>query len=349
MKNIYHVFTANRLHLVPQIIRGFYEKVNSVNHVFILWKCDDRNRNVYLSLKEEIGIEEMYFAFSLKELESFLPSKSVIIILHSINLEYTFFLLKNKYVNVNGVFWGSGIRLNNLKNYLFYPIKFLLYHQFKTIVTLMQPDKISLQNNYGLKNVKLIPYIGERELILRTDIFNDFIDGNIIYIGNNSSCLASYLKLSKGVLWRFRQVANIRFMLNYDLSYSEEYHKLLIFCKKYYNSSKLDTDFYNIKEYIDYMNKCSIYICGEDRQTGLGAIYTLLNLGKKIFLQGNNYLWIKSLGCHIYHIDDIKKMSYQQLISPLNLRHKKENRNIIRKFENTDCKIDMWNEYLKSL
>ena len=97
------------------------------------------------------------------------------------------------------------------------------------------------------------------------------------------------------------------------------------------------------------MNKCSHYLCNEHSQTGLGAIYTCLQLGKKIFLAGANYDWISSLGCKIYHIEEINNMSYEEFVTPLSNDIICHNMEIMKRLEDIDTKVNAWNSYLSSL
>lgn len=75
---------------------------------------------------------------------------------------------------------------------------------------------------------------------------------------------------------------SIQCMLHYDLNKNKKYNQLLkvgddLFKSNFY----LNTILYSLDEYFQYMNKCDIYICGVDRQTGLGAINACLRLGEE--------------------------------------------------------------------
>jgi len=348
MKRIYHIFTANRVHLSPQIIKGFQVKLINYEHVFLLWRCNEQNKVIYNSLRNELQLEYMYYMEELADVKRIIPVKDAVILLHSFMPRLSLYLYCLNYKKVNAVCWGSGVKLDCIKNYIYYPIKFILYHYYDSIVALMKPDQEALRKIYKLENIHLIPYIGDRELLLDTKDFNIPHEQNIVYVGNNSSCIDSYIKIAKDILWRFGANVNVQFMLHYGLIDDAPYRELAEYCKK--NPSwQINTEFYDIDGYLHYMSLCSVYVCGEERQTGLGAIYTCLRLGKKIFLKGNNYDWIISLGCKIYHVNEIIDMSYENFISPLNEADINKNQMIIKDLESTEKKVSMWDYYLTSL
>ena len=94
------------------------------------------------------------------------------------------------------------------------------------------------------------------------------------------------------------------------------------------------------------MNNCDIYICAAQKQSGLGAIYTCLRLGKKVFLTEINYEWIKSLGCHIFSVDEIDKMEPEDFLEDLSYEEKINNYRAIKSYLNIEQILKKWNEFL---
>ena len=349
-KIIYHIFPAHMTHLSPQLIIGFHKMFPNFKQTFIVYGKESE-KTIYNEMDKTLG--NIKFISNTKDLRKII-SKDKHILLHSLIPEickYTFF---HSFSNISVVCWGSGIKLVNFKNYLLYPLKMLLYHSFKYMITLMEPDRMYLKNKYFVKNILNQPYIGEREIELkkymesRVTLKNQ--DGiKNIYVGNNSTCIKSYLRIAQNYLCHIRGEFNLQFMLHYDYSSDDkDIIELKDFCDLNYKSYSFNTALLNLKEYVSYIDKCDIYICDEERQTGLAAIYTALRLGKKIYLNGNNYDWVTSLGCVVHHTNELLNISFENLISEDSEDIIKNNQEKISTFENIENKITQW-DYILNL
>lgn len=214
---------------------------------------------------------------------------------------------------------------------------------------------VYLKNKYFVKNIINQPYIGEREIELKRYIENRSVSKGKdrvknIYIGNNSTCIKSYLRIAQNYLRRFSGEFNLHFMLHYDYrSDDKEIIELKDFCDLNYTSFAFNTDLLNLQEYVAYIDKCDIYICDEERQTGLAAIYTALHLGKKLYLNGNNYEWMTSLGCQVHHTKELLNISLEEFLEEDPEFIIRSNQDIIRNFENIENKIISWNRILNLL
>ena len=136
-------------------------------------------------------------------------------------------------------------------------------------------------------------------------------------------------------------------MANYSFKESSTSRELQKRGKEIFrNNFILDTKLYPLNEYYSYMNNCDIYICAAQGQSGLGAIYTCLRLGKKVFLSGINYEWMKSLGCHVFHVDEIDKMEPKDFLDDISYKEKIDNYRIIRSYLNIEQILNKWNEFL---
>lgn len=345
MDFIYHIFPARNLHLSPHIIKSIIRNSTICQHKFIIWQCDQNNRNIYSRIQDEYGVSIM-FANTLYDLRKLLLDKNIPIILHSIIIECCFYLFINRFNNSTLVFWGSGLNTQNVKHKILLPCKRILFNFFRFKIALMEPDKYSLETQFHQKNVEVIPYLGEREQITESYLAStEERCINVIpqiYIGNNTSCMSDYLNILQNTLYKFRSICHITFMMNYDLNEDIVFHNLIQFCSNHYACWKVDRTLYSLSEYVKYIDRCSIYICGTERQTGLGAIYTCLKLGKKVYLTGKNYQWIKSLGCHIFKVEDITKMTYEEFISPLKDNEIHQNYTIMSEFEDISTKAEKW-------
>ena len=342
-------------HLSPQLIRTFNSLFNNFDHHFIIYlhKGDSAEKYQDLLDNKKFNISIINKTSELKHL----INKKDSVLLHSLMPEVSLYLISHFYSKVSVVCWGSGIKLVNLKNYILYPVKLLIYHSYRYMITLMEPDKNYLKKVYFIKNILNQPYIGEREKVLseylkeREFAANDrTAPNNLIYIGNNSSCKESYLFLAKNYLSRIGDELNVQFMLHYDYDPNDSiYSEIENICKDRFKSFSFNTNFYNLYEYARYIDKCQVYICGESRQTGLGAIYTAIRLGKKIYLNGNNYDWIISLGCKIHHINELRHVTINQLLEPENMDIIINNSKIIDRLESFENKIKGWNRALSDL
>lgn len=347
-KVIYHVFPSRMTHLSPQLISAYSKSFKEFKQRFIVYG-DESEYEIYKSMSHKVV--DIVCISTTKELGK-LVSKDDHIILHSLIPDICKYIFFHSYKNVSVVCWGSGIKLVTFKNYLLYPLKFLLYRSFKYMITLMEPDKTYLQEKYFLKKVINQPYIGEREYELdkymKTRTFvEDSKSLRNVYVGNNSTCINSYLEIAENSLVSYKNDISLQFMFNYDYCQdATSVIRLKRFCDITYPTYSFNTELYGLSEYASYIDKCDIYICGEDRQTGLAAIYTALRLGKKIYLKGNNYDWITSLGCIVHHTNELKKISSDEFLSRDSDSIIENNRKVIENFENIETKIEAWHRIL---
>lgn len=347
---MYHVFSAKTYHLTPHLIESTIEKIPN-DHFFIIMGPENVpvNWKLYSSLFQKLNFKKFLFATSLSELRQIADlDKKSLIILHGDSYIRMLYFYKKKYKNVHWVCWGSGTKINkSLKSYFSAILKKKIYKFFKSIITLNEVDHIELQRNFKLSKIHTIPYLGSLHNMqnFKKENLQSTKSNNLVYIGNNSSCLPSYPEMIRK-LAQFSPAVGVQCMLNYDLVEDEFYTNLkneavLLFGDKF----RMNTEFYELQDYPDYMNKCDIYICNVDRQSGLAAIYITLVLGKKLFLRGNNYNFIKSLGCIIYNVDEIEKMSSEDFLSPLALSSKEINFDIIMEYLDDNNIIRKWNNF----
>ena len=165
-------------------------------------------------------------------------------------------------------------------------------------------------------------------------------------MGNNSSNIDTYLPLSKKLI-KHKDRININCMLNYSFKETDVSRQLETEGKKMYGARfYMDKQLYPLQEYYRYMEKCDIYICDSKKQSGLGAIFTCLRLGKKLFLSGINYEWMKSLGCTVFHVNEIDEMESDVFLKELTFKEKLENYKIIDSYFNISRILDDWDAFL---
>ena len=306
---------------------------------------------IYSNLFKELECKNYFLTTSLddvKKIDDINPNS--FIILHGdsyVRMLYFYFRRKK---NVHWICWGSGTKINkSIKSIFSSFMKKKIYKSFRSIIALTEIDNIEFRNNFGFTKIHIIPYLGSVDNMqqFKKEDLNKNKISKVVYIGNNSSCLPTYNEVVHK-LKKFAPSIEVKCMLNYDLVKNEVYEKLdedgiAIFGSKF----KINTEFYELKDYPDYMDKCDIYICNADRQTGLAAIYITLILGKKLFLTGNNYNFIKAIGCRIYEVNEIDRMTKEEFLSPLPLNIKERNFELIMEYLNEDKIITKWNDFFK--
>lgn len=346
-EKVHHIFTADRHHLVPDMVRTFDLYLSEFNQIFFLIGNIEENEKVYNF--EIMG--EMVFLTSIKEID-ITNLKNEKIILHGVPYSWMIHLALRNLKNIYWVCWGAGAKINyrNFRSVLFHPFKILLYKRFKKIAALMFQDKQSLEKNFFLQNVDLLSYFDPSlkpfPFTVEELSFQKGKDEGTIYVGNNSSSLFSYAKVLE-ILKDHKNIERIDCMANYNFTENNVASQLRLKGIEYFGDKfTLNTQFYSLDEYYNYMKQCDIYICAVEKQTGLAAIYTTLRMGKKIFLTGHNYEWINSMGCTVFHTEDLKRMSESELFAEISIAEKTKNYNIINDFLDKNRITQKWYSFL---
>src|SRR4030042_4071084 len=97
------------------------------------------------------------------------------------------------------------------------------------------------------------------------------------------------------------------------------------------------------------MNHFGIYISSIISQSGLGAIYLMLLLGKKVFLAGKNYDHLKKTGAVVFHSDQINELSFQDFCRPLTTEEKEQNKTVIMKLLDCETLSLKWDQLYSSI
>ena len=360
---ILHVFTANRYHLVPEISRVFITKHNNFEHKFILFGDKNLNKELYTNIYKSLSFSDFIFCSTLTEFFHIIRKhKNHPILFHAGNYSWFFISYIAGCDNVNWVNWGAGASIGkSVKSKLFTPIKKYLYKRFNSIVVLMNGDKDSLIRDFKVheEKVLVIPYSSgdpNKHLELYTELLtkNEYkvVDTNykpLVLLGNNPSNMDGYISLLRR-LRSFAGKIRVQCMLHYSLNKNEKYYELIELGNRIFGEDfKTNEEFYEkINDYINYMDKCDIYICNSEKQTGLGAIYTTLSLGKKVYITGKNLSWIQSLNALVFETKDIvEDYQYEKFIQPLTFSQRIDNLNSIQKMREKGK--NNWDEYFKKI
>lgn len=359
---IVHVFTADRYHLVPLISKGFATVYkNDANHFFLFYGTKNTNFLMYSKSLNEVGFTDYSFCnTTLSYIRLIKKHRRDSILFHAGSYSWFLYAFVCGCRYVNWVCWGSGAQINNRGlSYFVSPLKRVLYKHFSSIVTLMDEDRKSIIHDFGVPQHKIftISYMSLGDCITEYDILskrllnqNKGMNGKpSILLGNNPGCIKYYILLLRD-LAKFSGQVVIHCMLNYSLKKDDDYNELCRIGTSLFSSDFIcDETFYSDRiDYIHYMNQCDIYICGNERQSGLGAIETCLKLGKKVYLTGKNLSWIRQeFDAIVFDSKSLSDISFSRFVMPLNQKEKELNyfSSIRRRSKHTA----RWREYLQML
>ena len=359
---IIHVFDACRLHLVPAISRGFVKNYSQgISHMFVLFDKNNMYRQKYQELYSELSFTNYVFFQSMSEFSHIiLKHKKYPIIFHS--GAYSWFMLAI-FLGARSLHWvcwgaGSSINRNNIKSILMTPIKRWIYNRFQTIITLMDDDKRTIVEDYHVSsnNINVISYASDEgkspynELMLKLIMEEkEQKQKPLVLLGNSPRCFSSYFEMLPR-LAQYKGKIRVQCMNHYSLIRDDAYNQLISLGKDLFGDDfRSNEEFYNFEDYVHYMNTCDIYICSVDRQSGLGAASNCLKLGKKVYVHGKNYNWLKDhLKCVIFDTDQITpSLSYEDFISPLSKKDQIFNYNAV--VQDIIDSAKKWHEFYKSI
>lgn len=356
---IVHIFTAKRYHLVPSIAKGFVTIYkDSGQHKILLWGRGPINWQLYDDLFQEVGFADYFFCESKWKLFKLLrKDRSNSVLFHAGSYSHFLIAFIAGCRNVNWVCWGSGASIrNSWRSRLLVLPKSWIYRHFSSIVTLMDADRDSIIHDFKVNpaRVRTIPYASSGGKNQRDEICLSLLKNEmkknikpVVLLGNNPSNMVYYIKLMD-FLKPFKGKICVHCMMNYSVNKNQQYEDFIKHGTDLFGDDfKSNEEFYEGNlEFVNYMNTCDVYMCGCPDQTGLGALSTVLELGKKAFVTGKNYDWAtKECGAKVFNISDIK--DYEGLVKPLSTEEKLQNYNAIIKTR--DLPPLLWKEYLRQL
>lgn len=109
------------------------------------------------------------------------------------------------------------------------------------------------------------------------------------------------------------------------------------------------TDYMTMDEYFEVLAKCDVGVFNNDRQQGLGNIYALLYLGKKVFIRQDTSMW-RALYDQGYKVFDIKEINVKMIreFGYLSENDKINNHIISRKRIRNEELEQSWNKVFES-
>lgn len=356
---IVHILNLRTFQLNKNLIRGFYEissNDSSINPYFLIYgRHIEKEVKKHLDLFEQVGITNYSFAYSATDLYHLARKfKKYSFLLHGMTYTCMSTLILSG-VKLNWVCWGAGASINkqNWKSILFTPAKILIYHRFHNITALMTGDKVSLERDYLLNRVEVLPYypstiVHFKENLIKLNKTSIHRAKFAILLGNSANCISSYYKLLDR-LSRFKGLVTINCMMQYPQINKQTLSNLknkgeAIFGK---DSFFCDTEMLDTKAYFDYMSQFDIYVCGRAEQSGLGAANTSILLGKKVFLTGKNLQWMRSRGFLVYDLNDIENDSESDFFNLPTEEQKKIN--FEKQYTDTEEIKNRWIQYLQKI
>ncbi|WP_018394783.1 TDP-N-acetylfucosamine:lipid II N-acetylfucosaminyltransferase [Bacillus sp. 37MA] len=223
------------------------------------------------------------------------------------------------------------------------------------VCTLVKSDYDLAKKIYNVKG-KYLPaiYISEEKnnAVLRVLETTTVKNSNTIKIivGNSATKSNYHIEVFK-LLEKFStQNIEIYCPLSYgDASYAEEVitYGTTIFNEKF----KPIVEFMNIDEYIEFLGTMDIGIFNNDRQQGLGNIYSLLHLGKKVYLREGTTMWNeihneKSLVVHT--LDSINLIDFEEFQEFSN-EYRLKNKIIMDERYDSKTTVQIWRNIFEAI
>ncbi len=331
---IYDVFNGKLTFHVKRML-DFFIEYSQVNHYFVIYATDDSCRDEYVKFFADRG-QTNYHIISQKKQKLPLFFRLLTIFkkeqLSLEDIDLLCFLSKHRNDSIlfHGCFfsnlvafaialgyfrhisWGCwGTSAENcfpekIKDKILQKINLFAYRKMDVILTLMQGDfedlkKYHRRNNYLVSYV--VDFAKEISHAMHGCAVKNYQDGTPVkvLIGNSGHCRRSYLSISKQ-LEPYRHKLDLCFMYNYTAS-NDRAQQLTSYLDAHHFHYTIWDKVVSIDEYIRMFSVFDVYLCGEDKQTGLGAIAYAQALGKSIYLCGYNYDWIKGRGYYVETVE----------------------------------------------
>lgn len=357
---IIHVFKITTFHLNQSIIRAMCNIASVEDGTWpfflVFGPKNEQEKKKHVEMFAQIGVKDYEFVENPRSLYAFgRRHRNIPFLLHGTT--YTCMgVLELAGVKVNWICWGAGSSINrkSVKSMLSTPLKMLIYHKFCSIKALMSDDKTTLERDFLLKGVGVLPYYSYNILLHRDKIEEERrkkrkqVDRVRILLGNSAHNINYYYDVLP-LLARFKGLVTVNCMMQYPKKDEQTLNHL---CNKGRSlmgddAFFLDMHMLDFDEYIEYMSGFDIYICGTPTQSGLGAAAMSLMLGKKVVLTGKNLNWIRSQEYVVFDVDDIDGMSERDFLADLSEEQK--DRNFENAFSRIEERRDRWVEYMREI
>lgn len=360
---IYHFFKGNSYHLSYDMIENVLSCADDTNkggrdeHFFVVYgdgkvECEDDYRDLFqkyhhtqyliCNLRDEL----------LKKCISYGKKKDSSIVLHgSLNpyriqaLVYLILLLVGGLKRTSLICWGEGdYSLTDFfkkRSWILRVTLYWIFRKMRYVATLSQGDVDKCKKIYGnLQNIVLARYYGKDDIesLRKREKKDESYNFLVSHSGWVHNChLESFALLSK-----FKD-ENITITCPLCYGDNENIKTVIekgneIFGEKFHYFTELLTT----NEYLKLIGAMDFYVSGARIQTGLFAASRSLVKGCKVFVRDNLYESLQQFGYTVYNYDDLKTITYDQLIQPLGNDIIENNIKAFMNMRNYEDSIKIW-------
>ena len=325
---------------------------NQNEHYFVFWGGSsedvipilDRNNILKVNSKKEL----------IKLVT--LMNKNIKIYLHGLfNSKLIFMLYLQPWIlkRCNWIVWGGDLYCyrhvpKSIKSQISRNIKLATIRNIGEVSTLVEGDYVFAKDNYNIKGrykeaFYMLPstYKDLDEIINRPR--PDKKDQIFIQVGNSATKGNNHIEVLNE-LSKFK-CKDIKIFC--PLSYGDEEYAQYVaeYGQRLFGNKFIPMlNFMPYDEYTDYLNSVDIGIFNNDRQQALGNIYSLLYLGKKVYIRSDTTMWgffMDKLNINIYDILKIKDIDFEEF-KMMDKNMESNNRNNIKPVFTDEYAINIW-------
>jgi len=357
IKNL-HIFKAGEEKFSDNYIGFINEHFDSSQHEFIIF-----GNKIKKEIKNDNNIQRIkYRPLQLLQLmkKMLLAEK---IIFHGILVPQMAALLAAQpwvLKKVYWIVWGADLyyykyRKHSFKNNVYEAIRKRVIKNIGNVCPLVKGDYTVAKEWYNIKGEYYKAIYGSGKY---TEMIEEIIKENQktnqpgkkvrLMVGNSATKTNNHFE-AFDLLEKFKD-ENIEIIcpLSYgDEAYAKEVRTLgrQVFKDKF---TPLDT-FMDKEEYINYLSQIDVGIFNMERQQGLGNIYLLLFLGKKVYLKKKTTMWeeLLDMDLTVYDVEKIPEHTWKEFAEMDELTVAK-NREKVRERYQAEYKVKIWEKIFDS-
>ncbi|WP_223701117.1 TDP-N-acetylfucosamine:lipid II N-acetylfucosaminyltransferase [Sutcliffiella deserti] len=314
------------LHFIPNdkftlpYIEFVNDKFNNKSHAFYVIKGENYVKDIVTKDKNIY-----WFSGGVKNLltKIVLMNKSEKIILHSLfskKLLLLLFVQPWLLKKSNWIVWGGDLfsyRESNIIKRIFAMMKKSIVKNIYGISTLVKGDQELVTDLYDTKAKRFMAiYISDertkqiKEIINRADYFKKKRKKIRVIVGNSATSTNNHLEVFE-ILKKYKG-ENIEIVCPLSYGNKEYAEKVIMYGKELFNDKFTYLDsFMTMDDYMEYLSSFDIGIYNNDRQQGLGNIYSMLYLGKKVYMKSGTTMWLEMSRDMSLEVFDIENISHE--------------------------------------